>query len=56
MHLEKLIARLRIVEILCADLTAALREMLEVTADSFKDLNKEQILKGLLQRDNTMTT
>ncbi|HUG11013.1 MAG TPA: PTS sugar transporter subunit IIA, partial [Opitutaceae bacterium] len=56
MHLEKFIARRRIVEIQGADLTAALREMLEVTTESFPDLNKEQILKALLHRENTMTT
>lgn len=56
MHLEKFIARRRIVEIQSGDLTSALREMLEVTTESFPDLNKDQILKGLLQRENTMTT
>lgn len=56
MRLEKFIARRRVVELQSTDLTGALREMLEVTNESFPDLHKEQILKGLLQRESTMTT
>ncbi len=56
MRLEKFIARRRVVELEGTDLTGALREMLEVTTESFPDLKKEQLLKRLLHRESTMTT
>ncbi len=56
MRLDRFITRKRVVELQSTDLTGALREMLDATAKPFRELNREALLKSLLQRENTMTT
>ncbi|PTY03209.1 hypothetical protein DB347_22280 [Opitutaceae bacterium EW11] len=56
MRLEKIIARGRIVELRSADIKGALQELLEVSVSRFPDLKPETLLRGLLQRESTMTT
>src|SRR4051794_24091389 len=56
MRLEKIIARSRIVDLRSADMKGALQELLEVSVNRFPDLKQESLLRGLLQRENTMTT
>ncbi len=56
MRIEKFIARNRLIDLTSSDLKGALAELLEVSANRFPDLNREAVLRGLLQRENTMTT
>ncbi len=56
MRIEKFITRQRIVDLASSDLKGALGEMLDMLASRFSDLNRETLLRGLLQRENTMTT
>ena len=56
MRLDKIIARSRIIDLRSHDLEGALRELLEVSVDSFPDLKPESLLRGLLAREGTMTT
>ncbi|HUL54662.1 MAG TPA: PTS sugar transporter subunit IIA [Opitutaceae bacterium] len=56
MRIEKFITRQRIVDLISIDLKGALAELLEISASRFSDLNRDTLLRGLLQRENTMTT
>src|ERR1035437_182056 len=56
MRLEKIIARSRIIDLHSADMKGALQELLEVSVSRFPDLKQDVLLRGLLQRENTMTT
>jgi DNA integrity scanning protein DisA with diadenylate cyclase activity/mannitol/fructose-specific phosphotransferase system IIA component (Ntr-type) len=56
MRLEKFITRHRIIDLVSSDLKGALAELLQVSASRFADLNRDALLRGLLQRENTMTT
>jgi len=56
MRLEKIIARSRIIDLRSADMKGALQELLEVSVSRFPDLKQDVLLRGLLQRENTMTT
>ncbi len=56
MRLDRFISRKRVVELQSTDLTGALRELLDATARPSRELNREVLLKSLLQRENTMTT
>ncbi len=56
MRIDKFITRQRIVDLVSSDLKGALGEMLGMLAGRFADLNREALLRGLLQRENTMTT
>ena len=56
MRLEKLIARSRLVDLRSPDMKGALEELLEVSLRRFPDLNPEALLRGLMQRESTMTT
>ncbi len=56
MRLDKYITRGRVVDLGSADLEGALEELLNLTVDRFPDLDKSSLLKGLLRRENTMTT
>jgi DNA integrity scanning protein DisA with diadenylate cyclase activity/mannitol/fructose-specific phosphotransferase system IIA component (Ntr-type) len=55
-RLDKYISRGRVVELGSTDMEGALVELLNLTVDRFPDLNKDALLKGLLRRENTMTT
>lgn len=56
MRLDKYISRSRVIDLGSADMEGALVELLNLTVESFPDLNKDTLLKGLLRRENTMTT
>jgi DNA integrity scanning protein DisA with diadenylate cyclase activity/mannitol/fructose-specific phosphotransferase system IIA component (Ntr-type) len=56
MRLDPFINRKRVVELQSTDLTGALRELLDAAAKPFRELNRDHLLKSLLQRENTMTT
>ena len=56
MRLDKYISRSRVVDLGSADIEGALGELLTLTVESFPDLNRDALLKGLLRRENTMTT
>ncbi|MFH1497433.1 MAG: PTS sugar transporter subunit IIA, partial [Verrucomicrobiota bacterium] len=56
MRLDKYIARSRVVELSGTDLKSALGELLDASIAKFPDLKKESLLRGLLQRESTMTT
>ena len=56
MRLDKYITRSRVVDLASADMEDALEELLNLTLDRFPDLDRGALLKGLLRRENTMTT
>lgn len=56
MKLDKIIARSRIVDLRSTDMKGALTELLAVSAAKFPDLKPDALLRGLLQRESTMTT
>ena len=56
MRLDKYISRSRVIDLGSADMEGALVELLNLTVERFPDLNKDALLKGLLRRENTMTT
>lgn len=56
MRLDKYIARSRVVELSGTDLKSALGELLDASIAKFPDLKKDSLLRGLLQRESTMTT
>jgi diadenylate cyclase len=56
MRLERYIARNRFVELRSHDLKGALGELLENASACFSDLRRDALLRGLLQRESTMTT
>ena len=56
MRLDKFLTRSRVTDLVSMDLKGALGELLDLSVEKFPDLNKEVLLKGLLQRENTMTT
>jgi DNA integrity scanning protein DisA with diadenylate cyclase activity/mannitol/fructose-specific phosphotransferase system IIA component (Ntr-type) len=55
-RLDKYISRSRVLDLGSADMEGALVELLNLTVERFPDLNKDALLKGLLRRENTMTT
>ena len=56
MRLERHIARNRFVELTSHDLKGALGELLDNASACFSDLKRDSLLRGLLQREGTMTT
>ncbi|MFT3829648.1 MAG: diadenylate cyclase [Opitutaceae bacterium] len=56
MRLDRFITRKRVVELQSPDLTGALRELLDSSTKSNRELNRDALLKSLLQRESTMTT
>ncbi len=56
MRLDKYITRSRVVDLASTDMESALEELLNLSVDRFPDLDKSALLKGLLRRENTMTT
>ncbi len=56
MRLEKIIARSRIIDLRSTDLKGALEELLDVSITRSPELKREVLLRGLLQRESTMTT
>lgn len=56
MKLDKIIARSRIIDLRSTDMKGALTELLAVSASKFPDLKQDALLRGLLQRESTMTT
>lgn len=56
MRLEKIIARSRVIDLHGTDMKQALDELLTVSLSRFPDLKQEALLRGLIQRESTMTT
>ncbi len=56
MRLDRHLARQRIVELESHDLKAAFAELLAASVASFPDLKADALLRGLMQREGTMTT
>ncbi|MDR0354001.1 MAG: diadenylate cyclase [Opitutaceae bacterium] len=56
MRLEKIIARSRVIDLHGADMKQALDELLTVSLSRFPDLKQDALLRGLIQRESTMTT
>lgn len=56
MRLDRFITRRRVVDLESTDFTGALRELLEVATKPVRELNREALLRSLLQRESTMTT
>lgn len=56
MRLDKYISRSRVVDLASTDMEGALEELLNTTVERFPDLDQGALLKGLLKRENTMTT
>ena len=56
MKLDKIIARNRIVDLNSTDMRGALAELIAVAASKFPDLKQDSLLRGLMQRESTMTT
>lgn len=56
MRLGKYLSRSRVVDLASSDIEGALTELLKLTVERFPDLNRDSLLKGLLRRENTMTT
>jgi len=56
MRLEKIITRSRIIDLRSLDMKGALQELLAVSVSRFPDLKQDVLLRGLLQRESTMTT
>ncbi len=56
MRLDKYITRGRVADLAHTDMEGALEELLNLTIDRLPDLDKSALLKGLLRRENTMTT
>ncbi len=56
MRLEKIIARSRIIDLRSTDLKGALEELLDVSITRSPELKRDVLLRGLLQRESTMTT
>ncbi len=56
MRLEKIIARSRIIDLRSTDLKGALEELLDVSINRSPELKRDVLLRGLLQRESTMTT
>jgi len=56
MRLDRYISRNRVVDLASTDMESALEELLTLTLDRFPDLDRGALLKGLMRRENTMTT
>ncbi|WP_438483261.1 PTS sugar transporter subunit IIA [Oleiharenicola lentus] len=56
MRLDKYISRNRVVDLSSADMDGAMEELLNQTVERFPDLNRDSLLKGLMRREDTMTT
>lgn len=56
MRLDKYISRNRVIDLGSADMEGALAELLGLTVKHFPDLHRDTLLKGLLRREDTMTT
>ena len=56
MRLEKIIARSRIIDLRSTELKGALEELLDVSLTRSPELKRDVLLRGLLQRESTMTT
>jgi len=57
MRLDRYFSRRRVLDLESETLEGCLKELVKVSVESFKDLSrKKNLLAGLLQRENTMTT
>lgn len=56
MRLDRFLTRDRVIDLQATTLPQALQELLKVATRRTKDLNRAELLRGLLERENTMTT
>lgn len=56
MRLDRFFSRSRVVDLQSASLHDALRELLKVSTSRTRDLNRAEVLRGLIERETTMTT
>ena len=56
MRLDRHLARQRVIELESHDLKSAFGELLAASVQSFPDLKPDALLRGLMQREGTMTT
>lgn len=56
MRLERYFSRKRILNLESDNLEGCLKELLKASTSNFKDLERKQLLPGLMQRESTMTT
>jgi DNA integrity scanning protein DisA with diadenylate cyclase activity/mannitol/fructose-specific phosphotransferase system IIA component (Ntr-type) len=56
MRLERFLSRSRVVELRSGTLPDALRELLKVATHRVRAINRAEVLRGLIARENTMTT
>ncbi|MBE2213529.1 MAG: PTS sugar transporter subunit IIA [Opitutaceae bacterium] len=56
MRLDKYFGRTRVVDLKSTSLHDALQELLKIAAARFRDLNRSEVLRGLVERESTMTT
>lgn len=56
MRLDRYLAKSRILDIRCDNLRGALDALLQASVSRVPGMNREQLLKELMQRENTMTT
>jgi len=55
-RLDRYISRSRVIDLGSADMEGAMAELLNLTVERFPDLHRDSLLKGLLRREDTMTT
>lgn len=56
MRLDRFLSRSRVIELEGATLNDALRELIRASTSRFRDLNRAEVLRGLIERESTMTT
>jgi DNA integrity scanning protein DisA with diadenylate cyclase activity/mannitol/fructose-specific phosphotransferase system IIA component (Ntr-type) len=56
MRLDRYISRSRVIDLGSTDMEGAMAELLNLTVERFPDLHRDALLKGLLRREDTMTT
>lgn len=56
MRLDRFLSRDRVIDLQSTTLPQALQELLKVATRRHKELNRADLLRGLLERENTMTT
>lgn len=56
MRLDRFFSRDRVIDLESTSLPHALQELLKVSARRFKEINRTEVFRGLLERESTMTT
>ncbi len=56
MRLDRFFSRSRVVDLQSTNVNDALRELVKVATARFKDINRAEVLRNLVEREGTMTT